>query len=578
MNHKLGAFVTKLAVKTVSAVMVSIFIEGCAAPGGQPYQLPMIGVDSGGSPVLVHATSDPCSHASRDVGALVGGIAGLALATHMNKSDMSRSQVNTNKMLGVGVGALIGGLIGADMDRQRCELSKIAKKHNIQIELANVGHDGREVSTSTSPSMGNPPPVSGLTIRMPDPSLQGGHFLTGSDQLTPQARRYFADIADMLNVQKTAQTISDPQERSRYLAQAPHRRIFLVGHTDDTGTNQYNTGLSERRARAVASYLAGLGIDSSQVFYQGAGEMFPIADNNTEAGRQANRRVEIVQVESDEVFHNYLAKRTINPSLFQASKPTEIIVASPSVATTPTGKPKDTNKKTVASLRKKAAPTSGVTSATTALAPASGQTTSPAARISKAGPIDSIDFGGNPFSPADAAVDAGKIIENTGFSLFSQSHADEPRVLSSCLYDKPRMAGEIRSLRDGKSYRTSEKMPGLFGRSWYGMVGAHMVTINRLTVLQDGGVPTNQPEVNVYKNYTSAQSNAKADISESPQMNVYRGTNGVLIRTFFNDKKGLRCMDLLAPIAAPFVAKSGRVVYLHGNGNYVAAFTPHMAN
>ena len=70
-------------------------------------------------------------------------------------------------------------------------------------------------------------------------------------------------------------------------------KVELAGHTDSVGNDQYNQGLSERRAQAVADYLIGHGANAGNISVKGYGESDPVADNGTEAGRAANRRVEL---------------------------------------------------------------------------------------------------------------------------------------------------------------------------------------------------------------------------------------------------------------------------------------------
>lgn len=76
-------------------------------------------------------------------------------------------------------------------------------------------------------------------------------------------------------------------------ATAGTESLSIVGHTDSTGPADYNQGLSERRAQAVADFLAGQGVPASAMSVMGKGETDPIADNSTRDGRAANRRVEI---------------------------------------------------------------------------------------------------------------------------------------------------------------------------------------------------------------------------------------------------------------------------------------------
>lgn len=69
--------------------------------------------------------------------------------------------------------------------------------------------------------------------------------------------------------------------------------VVAVGHTDAIGTQTYNKGLSERRARAVANYLLEKGVPKEKIFTEGKGETLPLASNASKAGRAKNRRVEV---------------------------------------------------------------------------------------------------------------------------------------------------------------------------------------------------------------------------------------------------------------------------------------------
>jgi outer membrane protein OmpA-like peptidoglycan-associated protein len=72
--------------------------------------------------------------------------------------------------------------------------------------------------------------------------------------------------------------------------------VEVAGHTDSTGSDAYNQGLSERRAASVGNYLRGRGVIADRLITVGMGESRPVADNATAMGRQANRRVEITMV------------------------------------------------------------------------------------------------------------------------------------------------------------------------------------------------------------------------------------------------------------------------------------------
>jgi outer membrane protein OmpA-like peptidoglycan-associated protein len=72
--------------------------------------------------------------------------------------------------------------------------------------------------------------------------------------------------------------------------------VEVAGHTDSVGGSAYNQSLSERRAQTVANYLTSRGVANKRLLTVGAGETHPVASNDTDAGRQANRRVEITLV------------------------------------------------------------------------------------------------------------------------------------------------------------------------------------------------------------------------------------------------------------------------------------------
>lgn len=79
-----------------------------------------------------------------------------------------------------------------------------------------------------------------------------------------------------------------------FLERYPERRVEIEGHTDNVGNGKYNLGLSQRRAESVLNYLTGHGIDPNRLSALGLGQARPIASNQTAAGRQQNRRVEII--------------------------------------------------------------------------------------------------------------------------------------------------------------------------------------------------------------------------------------------------------------------------------------------
>lgn len=181
-------------------------------------------------------------------GALIGAGIGAAVGLISGDDAVERRQ---HAMIGAGIGALAGGSVGYYMDKQEAEL---------RAELEGTG-----VSVTRNGD--------NITLNMPGNIT----FATNSSDLSPA----FFDVLNSVG------TVLDEFDKTV---------VEVAGHTDSTGTDAYNQSLSERRSASVASYLKGRGVIPERLITVGMGEAYPIADNGTEAGRQANRRVEITMV------------------------------------------------------------------------------------------------------------------------------------------------------------------------------------------------------------------------------------------------------------------------------------------
>lgn len=406
-----------------------------------------------------------------------------------------------------------------------------------------------------------------MTVR--DKEGAAGHFESGSDRLTPKAREYFAAIAAQYGADKSLAGKTNPKQREEIEKQLAQRRLFLIGHTDDTGSSELNAELSERRAKAVAAYLKQQGIADSSLYFQGAGETLPIADNRTDTGRAVNRRVEIVEVADEGSFKKYLEARKPN---YQFYRPADGVVARDAA------KGKSENKAplvvSAASPAKPAKQGVGTAAKTPAVTSASSSSAStvatPAAKTSV------VNFGGSPYSPQEATLKVGALVpEKSGFNLIGKAYADDVVVLSDCTRDRPRAVGSVKSLRDGSTYKTSEHLPQLYGKTWAGDVNGNLVVINRLAVLRDGGRPANLPELKVYAQYKPSESK-KPEVNEEPRVNSYLVEQGVLYRMFPRGDAGLKCMDVLFAADGATSAKAGKLIYSAGASDYVANFKPQL--
>ncbi|MFO1321018.1 MAG: OmpA family protein [Burkholderiales bacterium] len=178
------------------------------------------------------------------IGAVGGAVVGAAVADKKGKG----------ALIGAVGGGLAGGAIGNYMDRQKQDLEK-----NLKSE-----RDSGAVTVQKLP---------GDIVKITMTSQTA--FDVGSAEIKPGFRTTMDRLADVvIRYGKTALTI--------------------VGHTDAEGTKENNLDLSQRRAQAVADYLKTKNVNAARLTAIGKGETEPVADNKTDAGRRANRRVEIL--------------------------------------------------------------------------------------------------------------------------------------------------------------------------------------------------------------------------------------------------------------------------------------------
>lgn len=542
-------------MRPISMALISVFaLQGCVTTGGE-------------KPSSVSETfkntfnnDDPCANSKRNIGIALGAIGG-AIVGGLASGDK-------NKTAGILIGALaggaIGGLIGNEIDHRQCEISKVQKKYDADIKmtpLATTAPDTSAAQTGKTQAAATPSAQQrniGLSVSVIDKEGKP-QFASASADIQPEARSMFSEIAQKYVVQKDDKKLAEAVK---------NRHILLIGHTDDTGSSQLNADLSERRAIAVAKLFKDAGIPESQIYYQGAGETLPMADNSTPEGRAKNRRVEIVDLNDEAAFQTYLDNRRPNTAFYRPAEGTKTAktvvksveaqsVTQSAVAETSTKK----SKKAPAVAAKK--PVAIVAAAT-----------SPAA----VRPSNYLDFGGKPFSTSDAKINTGGIIpKSEGFALISSAQASDIGRIDTCNVDRPRNAGLVKSLKDGSTYKTSDYLPGLYGRSWYDMVGGNLVLLNKVAVLRDGAMPANKPEFKVYSNYKSGGKDPAPDVFLVPDVNTYQTSNGLLYRVFANGDHGVQCMDILMPLENSKAARDGRLVY--GNGaEFVSNFKPKMKN
>lgn len=551
-------------------------LTGCVTTGGQPFAV----VDNLSQTVdnlsrtvkNTFASDDPCSDNARNIGTAVGVGVGLLVATQLDQ--------NLGKVAAVVGAGWIGNLIGADIDRKRCELSKIAKQNNLAVEFQPLEVGAQESNAQA------------FSMNLRDTLGDQAQFERNSDRLTPRAKKYFQQIAAQYAQQAAPPANASAEEKKAWQARMAQRKLLLIGHTDDTGSSAINATLSEKRARAVANLLASNGVPRQQMYFQGAGETYPLVSNATEEGQAQNRRVEFIEVYGDEALAYYLDNRRANYALYRpatqvdasAATSTAKLPKKSSRPSPPQRTAKNTASPTVKSTVPSAAQTGQKSAASTVAAtskPALVATTPPAKPVvSNTATKPVLDFGGEPIKANTRMVDLGvAAAPKSGFNLISSAYASTGDMfIARCDQDRPRSTGTVKALASGKAYRTHEHLKGLHGSSWAQMLNGHLVVLHKVAVLRDGSAP-HSPEVKLYANYRPQQKNAKPLWSGRPQVNVYQGGNGLLYRMFLggtNPSAGVQCMDVLFPQGGDAQAKDGKLIYGPTSQLYAADFKPDM--
>lgn len=512
------------------------------------------------------ASDDPCANNARNIGIVGGAIVGAVVGNQIKHSNLSRT-------IGIAAGAALGGLIGADIDRRRCELSKIAKANGLDMLVEKIETPPPpSAGTSRTEAPGAERQTVGLRVAIRDNERQ---FRSGAAELTPEAESYFRQIADQYSfVQQKQGLPAKPSQNDREMVdRLKSKRILLVGHTDDVGSSRTNADLSERRAHTVAKIFLERGISAEQLFFQGAGETLPIADNREEAGRARNRRVEIIDLSDDEAFRAYLRSRAPN---FAYYRPAATMASGQPTVTTEIEKPLTSapaeRKRPPSRIGKaKSAPAASIASANNA--PTASGSAPPTSSGSPPSNSGALDFGGVPAGNNPSPVDIGQLSVSRSFSPISSANADEP-VVGSCTQDRPRIGHSVKSMKDGKEYATSDYLPGVYDSSWAAQVNGHLVALTHVAVLRDGGAPARKPTLLVYRNYTGDVT-ARPSHSDVPEVNTYQGDKALLYRVF--NSGPIRCMDVVIPNDNPREAPRSALFYERSGALHTVAFNPKLA-
>jgi outer membrane protein OmpA-like peptidoglycan-associated protein len=200
--------------------------------------------------LLLVGCAAPETQTKTQKGAIYGAAGGAAAGAIVGQV-ISHDTKGT--LIGAAIGAAVGGLGGAGVGKMMDDQERDMRKAVASSEAASVSREGNLLAVTFKGDV---------------------TFDTNSTVLRPGLQSEINRVAGVLN-------------------QYPNTLVRVEGHTDSKGTDAYNMDLSNRRAMAVKNLLVQRGIADSRIEAVGYGETLPVATNDTEAGRQRNRRVEI---------------------------------------------------------------------------------------------------------------------------------------------------------------------------------------------------------------------------------------------------------------------------------------------
>jgi outer membrane protein OmpA-like peptidoglycan-associated protein len=521
------------------------------------------------------ANPDPCANSNRNIGIAVGVGLGAVLGAVIAKNN----KVAAAAIAGA-AGGLAGGLVGHAVDSRRCALSKIAARHDLTYTATAL--EARAADTGKTEQVG-----SAFTIV---DTARHTQFETGSAELTPEAAAYFAEIAEQYRTSNRVAEVSGAADKAA-VAQA---KILLIGHTDDTGSSELNADLSERRARAVARLFADHGIAADNVFYQGAGETLPVADNHTSEGRAANRRVEIVDLSGakPDILQNYASSRVPKYKYYRAVTATpdqtvseNSLAAGVSPSSRPVRQPASRNR-TVAAKSATAvasatepqpahaaqAGPAGAAAESNAAAGASGGQVASA----RAGSFGGIDFGWQEVPPASIGLQFASLPPSSStVSFLSSAVADEVPVARSCMNDRPRVSRAMKSVADDRAVPVRDHLPNLYGSSWGANLNGQYLALKDVSVLRNGATAGAKPTLLVWKDVDhNAGLSGSPQVTISPDVNAYAVKDGVLYRVFVSNSGVFDCADI---IFSNGKATSGELVRRKSTQYFTVKYVPVIA-
>ncbi|MBE8577983.1 OmpA family protein [Vibrio sp. OPT18] len=465
-------------------------------------------------------------------GAAVGTVGGLIAG----KGDLKYAAV------GAAAGLIVGCGVGYYMDQREEELAKQAEANGFKPEFERLQMSDGKPTFSVDAEEDVIASQVALTTDKP-------MFRSGASQISdPKIRTQLDSFL--------AQYVKTLDRKSK---------VYVVGHTDSSGSASMNQRLSEKRAYYIAQRLNQLGLEKNRIFYEGVGENQPIAPNESAEGRSKNRRFELVDVFVDDVAKSAASleqvlqvskskkqriENVMTPeALAYKAKQKEIAVAKDKAEKEGTNVPKP--KPVVANKTKQSI----------AKAPVKKTNVKDQNALNLYGqPLD----GGASGRLISSRL--GNYIDDS-LSLFPKAYAADNSMIQSCGFSEPKAESTIKSLGN-VNYQPAigEGLPTLFGNYWYGKAtsptGANetMVVLGPVFIAKETFEAAKHPEIMFTKDYKS--SSQKPNYSYQNTVETYRGDDTVLYRIYPTSSKAkFECADVIFNSKGSLNTEHAEIIY-----------------
>jgi len=410
-------------------------------------------------------------------------------------------------LIGGAIGGYLGNKIGASFDDRDKRLAKIKAETGINIQRSTyptLSKKGKSAFEASVKNMNVKEKEHAYQSKVIYKAVVPSQFASGTSRLSPKMKSFFTNVA------------------KAYKADGV-REVMIVGHADGQGNARMNQRLSENRAKAVAQMFRDAGYPSSGIYYQGAGESEPVADNATATGRAENRRVEIID-----------AGKTQDLAMMKRISISES---------------RSVMKKVHVKAPVKIAPLVSVAknlSGTNSILPFHGELYNGQQLLESGHKAAVVE------KPTGFFGGISTAINKTVGSLVGTAHASGEQVIPLFLNDDLAIAGKIKRL-DGKTkslFSPSDHLPAYYNQPIYTYLdGNAFFSLQPVSVLKEEALANQMPSMIVYKRYDGKGD--KADAKLQGIARLYVSGDNMLYRWKANDsgikKTGILGLDIILP-------------------------------